>query len=77
MTPQRASLAKRKRHEALVISDRQVRRLKRSGTGRAESTPEEYADLVTDPEAGRIRRAIEILHEERALAEALKPGWAD
>lgn len=75
--PQRVSRAKRKQHEALVISARQVARLKRSGGERAESTPEDYEGLVTDAEMGRVRRAIEIRKEERELAEALKPGWAD
>ena len=72
---QRVSRAKRKQHEISVISARQVKRLRDSNGRPAEGSPEDYT--VTDAEAGRIRRAIEIRHEERELARRLRPGWED
>jgi len=68
------SRKQRKRHESLLMSAKQAKRVKRDGTG-AESSPEDYT--VTDAEAGRIRRAIEDRAEEQALERALRPGWED
>ena len=66
---------RRKSHESLMLSPKQARRIKESGSDIAESSPSDYT--VTDPAAHAVRRALEDRAEQRELERMLKPGWED
>lgn len=75
MPASQTTAARRKAHESLLLTQKQVKRIKRAGGQRAESSPDEYT--VTDPDAHAVRRAIEDRRMERELMAPLRRGWED